>query len=135
VSRQSEFSPFRSFRTASIAVVPPEASIDGETLQRFTAACIRPVSARGNELLGTEPQKGQNPLVSQGVLNGAAEWNRTIDLTLTKGMLYRLSYGSNSVMGQTARRRGALYATGLFTPSSDFLTLFFVRRTAQNAFP
>lgn len=27
--------------------------------------------------------------------NGAAEWNRTIDLTLTKGMLYRLSYGSN----------------------------------------
>lgn len=28
--------------------------------------------------------------------NGAAEWNRTIDLTLTKGMLYRLSYGSKS---------------------------------------
>lgn len=28
--------------------------------------------------------------------NGAAEWNRTIDLTLTKGMLYRLSYGSIS---------------------------------------
>jgi hypothetical protein len=28
--------------------------------------------------------------------NGAAERNRTFDLTLTKGMLYQLSYGSVS---------------------------------------
>ena len=28
--------------------------------------------------------------------NGAAERNRTFDLTLTKGMLYQLSYGSNA---------------------------------------
>ena len=27
---------------------------------------------------------------------GAHEWNRTIDLTLTKGVLYRLSYGGKT---------------------------------------
>ncbi|CAA7626734.1 hypothetical protein MTBSS4_70001 [Magnetospirillum sp. SS-4] len=41
--------------------------------------------------------------------NGAAEWNRTIDLTLTKGMLYRLSYGSNTGSRKTQPvKRGAL---------------------------
>ena len=32
--------------------------------------------------------------------SGAAEWNRTIDLTLTKGMLYQLSYGSDLAPGR-----------------------------------
>ena len=43
-------------------------------------------------------------------LDGAAEWNRTIDLTLTKGMLYRLSYGSNAAGTSCTASRGALYA-------------------------
>ncbi len=55
--------------------------------------------------------------------NGAAEWNRTIDLTLTKGMLYRLSYGSNLVSKRGAPWRGALYAKGKHTRQPTFFSL------------
>lgn len=51
--------------------------------------------------------------------NGAAEWNRTIDLTLTKGMLYRLSYGSNSAF-RTVRLRGGALCHRLFADASAF---------------
>jgi hypothetical protein len=36
---------------------------------------------------------------------GAADWNRTSDLTLTKGVLYRLSYGSLIALAFLFRRR------------------------------
>ncbi len=51
-------------------------------------------------------------LIFQGE-NGAAEWNRTTDLTLTKGMLYRLSYGSTAAGPRGSAREGALYATAV----------------------
>ena len=53
--------------------------------------------------------------------NGAAERNRTFDLTLTKGMLYRLSYGSNLVGAGGAPWRGALYATAVSPRQATFL--------------
>ncbi len=47
---------------------------------------------------GTQCQRKEKPRSYNALRGfcfyGAAEWNRTIDLTLTKGTLYRLSYGS-----------------------------------------
>ena len=57
-----------------------------------------PMLTRQSERPDAWPGLFRNALIFQKE-NGAAEWNRTIDLTLTKGMLYRLSYGSDRAPG------------------------------------
>lgn len=53
--------------------------------------------------------------------NGAAEWNRTIDLTLTKGMLYRLSYGSVLVVGPQPPEEGRFMPQSFSWRQAPFL--------------
>ena len=48
------------------------------------------------DVVGTPAAAGR--VLAEGVrLDGAHEWNRTIDLLLTKEVLYRLSYVSENV--------------------------------------